>query len=402
MKNKYMKTKIKKTIYTLIAMIGFANVSLAQCGTIMVNSGKLQYPDTITNLPIAFQDNSYSTTIQLYCPASYSGIPLTSIRSFSITGLPDSFSFSMYPTSGAIAANNSGCIKIVSSKVIAPIGSFPITINYVATAGSYTSPSSILGYVIQLKEPVSLSTSVVNVNCLAKTSGSINLNAKGGLPPYQYAINNGPFQSSNEFVNLQIGAYILKVKDSLNVIVQQIDTIKALQPISTVTMVGSTSVATGATVNYLVSQQTGYSYTWEITNGIIASGQGANSAQVIWAQFKGQGNIKVKATSPTTGCIDTAMLNVTIGSTNISIIGQSLLCTIYPNPAKDELIISNTQKLNGSHIIIYDMIGRKMLEENITSVTNEHTVLVSELKSGAYILSIQKEGETSRIKFVKE
>jgi hypothetical protein len=308
----------------------------------------------------------------------------------------------MYPTSGAIAANNSGCIKIVSSKVIAPIGSFPITINYVATAGSYTSPSSILGYVIQLKEPVSLSTSVVNVNCLAKTSGSINLNAKGGLPPYQYAINNGPFQSSNEFVNLQIGAYILKVKDSLNVIVQQIDTIKALQPISTVTMVGSTSVATGATVNYLVSQQTGYSYTWEITNGIIASGQGANSAQVIWAQFKGQGNIKVKATSPTTGCIDTAMLNVTIGSTNISIIGQSLLCTIYPNPAKDELIISNTQKLNGSHIIIYDMIGRKMLEENITSVTNEHTVLVSELKSGAYILSIQKEGETSRIKFVKE
>ena len=43
-----------------------------------------------------------------------------------------------------------------------------------------------------------------------------------------------------------------------------------------------------------------------------------------------------------------------------------------------------------------------MLEENITNASNEHTVFVSELKTGAYILSIQKEGETSRIKFVKE
>ena len=43
-----------------------------------------------------------------------------------------------------------------------------------------------------------------------------------------------------------------------------------------------------------------------------------------------------------------------------------------------------------------------MSEENITNASNEHTVLVSELKTGAYIISIQKDGETSRIKFVKE
>ena len=43
-----------------------------------------------------------------------------------------------------------------------------------------------------------------------------------------------------------------------------------------------------------------------------------------------------------------------------------------------------------------------MLEENVTNASNEHTILVSELKTGAYILSIQKDSETSRIKFVKE
>ena len=43
-----------------------------------------------------------------------------------------------------------------------------------------------------------------------------------------------------------------------------------------------------------------------------------------------------------------------------------------------------------------------MLEETITNTNNKHSILVSELKTGAYILSIQKDGELSRIKFVKE
>ena len=49
------------------------------------------------------------------------------------------------------------------------------------------------------------------------------------------------------------------VKDSLNNIVQQTDTIKSIQGILSQTMVGPTSVATGATANYAVGQQIGYS-----------------------------------------------------------------------------------------------------------------------------------------------
>jgi alpha-tubulin suppressor-like RCC1 family protein len=82
---------------------------------------------------------------------------------------------------------------------------------------------------------------------------------------------------------------------------------------------------------------------------------------------------------------------------------QNQLFLIYPNPAKDKLIISNlNQKLNGSHIIIYDMVGRRMIEETLTNSTNEHSVVINELKTGAYILIIQKEGKIVRLKFVKE
>ena len=82
---------------------------------------------------------------------------------------------------------------------------------------------------------------------------------------------------------------------------------------------------------------------------------------------------------------------------------QNELFSIYPNPAKDELVIFNVnQKLNGSHIIIYDMIGRKMIEETITNSSNEHSILVDKLNTGTYILSLQRGGRIIRLKFMKE
>jgi hypothetical protein len=58
--------------------------------------------------------------------------------------------------------------------------------------------------------------------------------------------------------------------------------------------------------------------------------------------------------------------------------------------------------MNVSHIIVTYVRPRKLLEETIINNNNKHYILVNELKTGAYILSIQKVGETSRIKFVKE
>ena len=389
---------MKKILYTLIAILGFANVSLAQCGTIMVNSSTLQYPDTITNLPTAIKYNSYITTIQLYCTGQFGDLNLNSI-----TGLPSGFTYSTYPTSGVINSNNSGCLIIQSSNVSAAIGTYSIVINATVIVLGMPFTVQILGYKIKIfnPPPLLISTIITNETCKDKLNGSIISTATGGVSPYQYSINNGTYQTSNTFSNLSPGVYLSKVKDSLNVVTQHYDTIKAGSDISVGNMVGSTLVAPNAISNYVIGQQIGVNYLWNVTNGIIANGQGTNLTQVIWSASAGIGNVKVKVTN-STGCSDSTTLNVTIGSTNISTIGQALLCTVYPNPANNELIISTNQKLNGAHVIITDMIGRKMLEENVTNASNEHTVLVSELKSGAYILSIQKEGETSRIKFVKE
>jgi hypothetical protein len=151
---------------------------------------------------------------------------------------------------------------------------------------------------------------------------------------------------------------------------------------------------------YSVAQQLNHVYNWTVTNGIIVAGQGTNTATIQWTNT-GIGKVKVEIVN-SLGCNDTNSMNVALNNLNSNEIINKSHLTIFPNPAKDELIISTHQKLNGVHITITDMLGRKMLEETITNVSNEHTILVNELKSGAYILSIQKVGESIRIKFVKE
>jgi ribosomal protein S19 len=77
--------------------------------------------------------------------------------------------------------------------------------------------------------------------------------------------------------------------------------------------------------------------------------------------------------------------------------------SVFPNPVQTQLKVwNNRHSLHGSYLIISDMLGRKVLEFSITESSSVFSIPVQELKNGAYILSLQKEGETSRMKFVKE
>ena len=54
-----------------------------------------------------------------------------------------------------------------------------------------------------------------NVSCYGGTNGSITLQASGGMPPYQYAVNGGDYlPHDNYFTGLVSGIYKIVVKDS--------------------------------------------------------------------------------------------------------------------------------------------------------------------------------------------
>jgi len=74
--------------------------------------------------------------------------------------------------------------------------------------------------------------------------------------------------------------------------------------------------------------------------------------------------------------------------------------TAYPNPANGQITLLNTENI---HLVeIYSLTGQKLI--TIKGEFAQETVLnVSELSAGAYILKlIEKDGNTSAVKFIKE
>ena len=59
--------------------------------------------------------------------------------------------------------------------------------------------------------------------------------------------------------------------------------------------------------------------------------------------------------------------------------------TVYPNPAKDVVVISAAETLNGTAYTIYDMAGRRVLHGSFTAAQQ---ISISSLQSGLYNLTV--------------
>jgi hypothetical protein len=74
---------------------------------------------------------------------------------------------------------------------------------------------------------------------------------------------------------------------------------------------------------------------------------------------------------------------------------------IYPNPADNEITIQSTSNLlkAGADIELYDMLGRRVINETLSSPVEEQKVNVSSLNEGVYILKVssQNVSATKRI-----
>jgi len=66
--------------------------------------------------------------------------------------------------------------------------------------------------------PIITELITTNASTTNSTDGSIRIIVTGGVEPYQYAIDDGIYQSNNLFSNLSIGNYSVSVKDSNNVV----------------------------------------------------------------------------------------------------------------------------------------------------------------------------------------
>ncbi len=93
--------------------------------------------------------------------------------------------------------------------------------------------------------------SITHVSCNGANDGSMQIEAAGGIPPYEYSLDGAPFQSGNTFSNLAAGAHSIIVKDSegnqisVNIMVTQPPVLNLTASVNsstiTTTVVGGTS-----------------------------------------------------------------------------------------------------------------------------------------------------------------
>ena len=109
-------------------------------------------------------------------------------------------------------------------------------------------------------------TDQTNVACFGESTGSVTLNASGGVAPYEYSLDGISYQSSEIFEGLAAGSHNITVRDDngcqsiVNVVITQ-----PLQPLQGVAVTGNISCHGGANGSVALTVMGGtpsYSYLW--------------------------------------------------------------------------------------------------------------------------------------------
>ncbi|HOG55772.1 MAG TPA: gliding motility-associated C-terminal domain-containing protein [Bacteroidales bacterium] len=89
--------------------------------------------------------------------------------------------------------------------------------NHYITIRDAASCTFNIPFVINQPEPLSVSVSdLTNVACFGENTGSVSVTAAGGVSPYTYRLDTGPFQDNGSFGSLSAGDYIITVRDANN------------------------------------------------------------------------------------------------------------------------------------------------------------------------------------------
>jgi hypothetical protein len=127
----------------------------------------------------------------------------------------------------------------------------------------------------------------------------------------------------------------------------------------------------------------GSTYNWTVTNGVIVSGQGTNTIDVMWAN-SGIGSVSVVETNGTNCSGDVVTYDVVIIPTDVEEFSAAI--SLFPNPATTELNLQTTTELIGSDLIIFDALGKQIHKQQILSTNTR--ISTSAFAAGNYVVKV--------------
>ena len=134
---------------------------------------------------------------------------------------------------------------------------------------------------------------------------------------------------------------------------------------------------------YTYPNTAGSTYNWTVTNGVIVSGQGSNSIDVMWANT-GIGSVSVVETNASNCTGDIVNYDVVVIPTNIEELSNAMI--LYPNPATIELNLQTTSDLIGTDLFVFDALGKQILKQQILSTST--IINTSSFAAGNYVVKV--------------
>ncbi|MEM7084720.1 MAG: T9SS type A sorting domain-containing protein [Bacteroidota bacterium] len=75
--------------------------------------------------------------------------------------------------------------------------------------------------------------------------------------------------------------------------------------------------------------------------------------------------------------------------------------SLFPNPADKEVTLSNPSNIGLERLLVFDVMGKQVLDMNVSDITSQITIDVSGLKSGIYMVQIQSANGSTTKRMVK-
>ncbi len=177
---------------------------------------------------------------------------------------------------------------------------------FIGTLSITGGVSSIMEFGDTLNVRVNAAPTVVGTTCTNLTAGSITLNTTGGLAPYTYSINGGPFQSSNTFTGLTQGVKTVTIKDAFcGTLTKTINVGFTDNLTLTTTPAVDTTVCAGAPVPLVATSAASATYTWAPPSGL-------SSTSISNPTATANSNTSYTVTASLNGCVRTKTIPINI------------------------------------------------------------------------------------------
>jgi redox-sensitive bicupin YhaK (pirin superfamily) len=154
-----------------------------------------------------------------------------------------------------------------------------------------------------------------------------------------------------------------------------------------------------------VTSIAGLTYTWTLpAGGSVLSGQGTAAISAKWGTVAG--SVSVVA-SNTCGNSSARTLAVALAACRLEVEEEanetvSPEVSVYPNPGTGRFNVKTTGLSDGDQLVIFDMLGKKVLQKTFESDSQEFEINLLDVPSGAYIFKVEGKNFTKHLKVVKK